>query len=151
YRFHLALQQLHRQVVFGIQETHAAINLASGNRELSQQQFADVRGWMNDAAGKLGDALDRSEKIRLPALRSVEAGQLLRQFLLQNPVIDQLAADSNNIDGKWVGDLMGQLTEVEDKLKRLLFKSLGGILAAQEKIVTDWQRRSETPQTPAAV
>jgi hypothetical protein len=67
----------------------------------------------------------------------------LRHFLLQKEVIEPLTTMTQNIEPDWITRFMGQLLEVQDKLKRILFKSLGGILAAQEQIV----QASQTGQT----
>ena len=47
--------------------------------------------------------------------------------------------DAQTIDPSWIQQFLAQLGEVQDKLKRLLFKSLGGILAAQDQIVQQWK------------
>jgi hypothetical protein len=44
---------------------------------------------------------------------------------------------------------MGQMREVQGKVNRIHFKSLGGILALQEKIAADCTRMwSALPQAP---
>jgi Zn-dependent protease with chaperone function len=137
YRFHLALQDMHRQVVQGVGNAQAALNYAGNRRELSQDEFAQIRETLRQAAGSLFAAVDASKKLRVPALKNMETGQRLRDFLLPKSLIYDLSPDQNTISPEWIQQFLGQLAEVQSKLSRLLFKSLGGILATQEAIVNN--------------
>jgi hypothetical protein len=73
-------------------------------------------------------------------------GDKLGPFLLSEKLIEKLPADSTSLDGTYVNQLMNQMGEVIDKSARILFKSLGGLLALQERIADRWL----LAQTPPA-
>ncbi len=133
YRFHLGIQEMHRTVTQAAQETQAALNYASG-RELTPEEFAEVRGMLRHASQKVFDLLDESARFRMPALKNMCAGESVREFLLQKSLVATLAADTQTINPEWIQRFMAQAGEIQDKLRRLLFKSMGGILALQEQI-----------------
>ncbi len=55
------------------------------------------------------------------------------------------------IQGEWISRFMEQLGEVIEKAQRIHFKSLGGILALQEKLAEQWAAQSRSPVEPAGV
>ena len=67
-------------------------------------------------------------------------GDMMNQRLLP-----ALSKSANSLDGKWIGQLLEQLGEVIDKAKRIHFKSLGGILALQEKLAEQWPAPGRCP------
>jgi hypothetical protein len=138
YRFHLGIQEMHRLVLQATQETHNTLAYAGG-RELSQEEFAYVRGMLRQASQKVIDTLDESERFRIPALKNMTAGESLRDFLLQKSVVGVLAAAQDTIDPTWIPRFLAQTAEVQDKLRRLLFKSMGAILILQEQILQKHQ------------
>lgn len=42
------------------------------------------------------------------------------------------------LDGGWIQEFLSQIGEVLEKMARALFKSLGGLLALQERIAEKW-------------
>jgi hypothetical protein len=56
-----------------------------------------------------------------------------------------MSGASDSLDGRWIGQFLEQLGEVIDKAKRVHFKSLGGILALQEKVAKVWSLEQMTP------
>jgi hypothetical protein len=140
YRFHLGIQEMHRLVLQATQETHNTLAYAGG-RELSQEEFAYVRDMLRQASQKVSDTLDESERFRIPALKNMTAGESLRDFLLQKSVVGVLAAAQDTIDPTWIPRFLAQTAEVQDKLRRLLFKSMGAILILQEQILQKHQNR----------
>ena len=80
------------------------------------------------------------------------AGEPLGPFLLSEPLIKNLTAGTQTLDGNWINALMSQMGEVIDKLRRILFKSLGGILALQESLADRWSTAASPrwcAETPA--
>lgn len=145
YRFHLALQNLHQQIVQACQETQGALSYAGSRQELSADEFAQVRDVFIQSLWKLYEVLKNATKLRIPPLKNMPADLPLREFLLQQRVVGDISSDAPTIDPEWMNRFIAQLGEVQDKLKRLLFKSLGGILASQERIVQ--QSRDYRPTT----
>ena len=95
--------------------------------------------------------LFRSKKLNIPPLRNIPAQTPLRPFLLQKRVISDIEPDAQNIDPSWIQQFLAQLGEVQDKLKRLLFKSLGGILGNQDQILRQWRANGAGAATGVAV
>ncbi|MFO0969154.1 MAG: M48 family metallopeptidase [Gemmataceae bacterium] len=152
YRFHLAAQEMHRNVIKSINETQNILAWASSRRELSPEDFAAVRHGLTEAAGRLHQLLRDANERRIPALRNISAGTVLRDFLLHKPVVRHLGTAEQTIAPDWIQELLGQLAEVQDKLKRILFKSMGGILALQERIVDKYRQKTHAePATTAPV
>src|SRR5262249_24568052 len=90
------------------------------------------------ARDTFGEKLRDANKLLVPALKHMTAGAPLGQFLLDEPLIRPLPVPVSTLDGQWIGRFMEQLNAVIVKLRRIHFKSLGGILALQEKIGSAW-------------
>jgi hypothetical protein len=71
------------------------------------------------------------------------AGEPLRRFLLEKPLVYELRKGERSLEGKWINKFLGQLAEVREKLRRIHFKSLGGILSLQEKIGQQFKIRED--------
>jgi hypothetical protein len=118
-------------------------HLQTCGSNVSQQvmeQAVDVLGLARTA---LANALKFSQSLPLPVLVNMEAGAPLRSLLLDEELVYSLRSDDDSISGKWVGKLMRQLSLVLDRLKRVHFKSLGAILALQERLSAAWMARCE--------
>lgn len=134
YRFHLSVQEMFKMTTAAIGHIHNAMNYAGSRGELSQNEFAQVRQMLIESANWLHEVISKARGMEVPPLKNIPEGLDLGRFLLQKPRVRVLGAMEERIPPEWVTDLMNQLVEVQDKLKRLTFKSLGGILAAQERI-----------------
>jgi Zn-dependent protease with chaperone function len=133
YRFHQNIQNLHRALAQALNQAQWALNRAGG-RELSQREFADLIHHLQGSAQILRDSLASADRLQIPTLRNMPAKQRLGPFLLAKQPLVNLSSGATSIPPAWLSDLFAQLGEVMDKLRRLLFKSLGGILAAHEQI-----------------
>lgn len=134
YRFHISIQGFHRAVVQAVNEAQYALNYAGGRGELSPQEFADLRHCLQRSAQTLRDTLASADRLRIPTLRNMPTRTRLGPFLLNKEPMLVLGDEANSIPPVWINDLFVQTGEVLDKLRRLLFKSLGGILTLQEQI-----------------
>jgi hypothetical protein len=139
YRFHIAVQDMHKLLSGHNQNMQITLNQIAGARELSQEDFQAVVAVFQNAHQGLADQLDAADRLRLPAMTNMTAGERLGPFLLSQPLLTVVSGHSNSLDGAWINKFLGQLGEVLDKLKRIHFKSLGGILALQEKLAERWQ------------
>jgi Zn-dependent protease with chaperone function len=134
YRFHLAVQEIHGQLSGQSQNVQAALNQLAGKRELTQNEFHMAVAVLGQARDALWQQLNTANQLRLPALKNVTAGEPLGLMLLNRPLVPRLSGDSNCLQGEWINQFMQQLGEVIHKAQRIHFKSLGGILALQEKL-----------------
>lgn len=149
YRFHLAIQEMHTSLVAHSRHVNGMLASMSGRREVSQDQFQEAVAALRDAHNALSKNLANAAHLHLPALTNVTAGQPLTSLLRTEPLIRNLHHDIKTLDGQWIGTFMGQLQEVIQKLARVLFKSLGGLLALQERIAERWHAASlKEPEKP---
>jgi Zn-dependent protease with chaperone function len=148
YRFHLAVQNIHSILVAysrHVQETLAGL---AGQRQVEQGQFQHALAVMREAHDALRAQLDAAHGLYLPPLSNMNAGDKLGPFLLGEPLMKNLPAGAQTLEGQWIGQLLGQMGEVIDKTARILFKSLGGILAIQERLAERWLAAREKAASP---
>jgi hypothetical protein len=138
YRFHLAIQEMHTTLVAHSRYIESLLTAMSGRRQVSSDEFQQTLAALRDAHNTLAKTLANASQLCLPALKNVTAGQPLNTLLRTEPLIGNLHHDIKTLDGEWIGTFMGQLQEVMQKLARTLFKSLGGLLALQERIAERW-------------
>jgi hypothetical protein len=79
--------------------------------------------------------------LKLPPLTNMNAGAPLGPYLFNRAVVKDLPPAVSTLDGQWIGELMSQVGEATGKAARILFKSLGGILALQDNVAADWHAR----------
>ena len=106
-----------------------------------------VSGLQAPAAGEIwrdrrsGEAwLIGADKLRLPALKNMKEGAKLGTFLVPGSVVKGLRPGAQRFTSKWLGKFLNQLGAMEERIRRIHFKSLGGILALQEEIIRTWLR-----------
>src|SRR5262249_41154094 len=146
YRFHLALQGMLRNLQGRQMAVGQAMQFLSQNRQLAEGDFHEVVRIFRDARKELGKTLKDADEHPLPALRNLEAGKPLGLFLLDEDLVDRLDPDTQSIQGEWIGAFLRQLGEVTDRLRRIHFKSVGGILALQERV--EREARKQLPPEP---
>lgn len=105
---------------------------------MTEEEFQGTRAILGAAHGALGEALQTAAALRFPALKNVTPGAPLGPMLLSRPLVPCIFVRGNSLDGDLIGQFMAQLAEVLDRAQRVHFKSLGGILALQEKIAEQW-------------
>lgn len=137
YQFHLAAQEILKTVSTELARMSGLLEFLSTQEQRSEEDFNEISRLMREARGALANALHLASQLGLPALRNMQAGARFSHFLLTDPLVDELPSGSS-ITGEWVGKLMGQLHEVQSKARRIHFKSIGAILALQEKISGQW-------------
>jgi Zn-dependent protease with chaperone function len=148
YRFHLAVEALHSVLAVRSRNVQATLSALSGRREVSQGEFQAALQTLRETQYLLQEQLGVAKGLKLPPLRNMTAGEPLGPFLLSEPLVPNLSAGTQTLDGAWIGRLLTQMGEVIDKTARILFKSLGGLLALQERLAERWATPA-TPPTPA--
>jgi len=142
YRFHQAVQEIHAELVAHKQQVEVSLREIGGKQRLSQHEFQVTLAVFAQAHEALVRLLERSDALKLPPLTNVTAGEPLRAILLNRPLVNGLSRSTKSLDGVWVGQFQEQLADVLDRVQRLHFKSLGGILALQEKFAEQWTART---------
>ena len=133
YRFHLELQKIWRELKDQDAPLGAAVNFLQNlaTSRLESQHFKEALSIFRAAHHALRDALKASEDMH-PALKNMPAGESLREFLLQKRLVEGLSKYEESLNTKWINKLLDQMREVQKKVDRIHFKSLGGILALHE-------------------
>jgi Zn-dependent protease with chaperone function len=138
YRFHASVQELLQSMLAQQDRLQGILNFLSTNQQLSQADFAEVRNVLADIHATLTQNLKHAETLHTPALTNVPAGSTLFPLIVDrgDTALPPLAGDS--ISGEWLGKLIARLQGVLVRLRRVHFKSLGSLLAFQERLATGW-------------
>lgn len=141
YEFQLGLQWMSAELMRTrhVIEDGLAI-LDGGGRQLDQASFQQLSSSLDLGHRMFSDLLEQSRSMIFPELKNMPTGRPLREFVLQEARVPPNAS-FDRIDGAWIQHLMAQMAEVDDKLQRLFFKSIGGLLTLQEEIVTNVRER----------
>jgi hypothetical protein len=134
YRFHLAVQYMHRQLLTHNQEVSATLNQLVGQTQLTRSRFNSAVEVFSRAEVALRHWLEAAGQLRVPALKNMTSGQVLGPFLLSRPPVPMSFHRGNELDMNKVGLLLETLGEVLDKTQRILTRSMGGLLVLQETI-----------------
>jgi Zn-dependent protease with chaperone function len=138
YSFHLAVQDILSQLIGYQNYIQEVMGRVAGQRQVPQELFQQTLAALRTARDTFQQKLEDADKLTLPALKHMTAGAPLGEFLLEEPLVRPLKASTSSLNGEWVGKFMEQLNGVIVKMRRIHFKSLGGILALQERIVQQW-------------
>jgi len=142
YRFHLGAQDFLRKLSIERANAEAVVQYLVSRSQLSEQEMRDAIAGLNAAHAVLDNGLREADSLMLPRLKNMETGQPLGDFLLEDRLVSPLDPSANSIAGDWIGAFFRQVALVLDRLRRIYFKSMGGILALQEQIAKAWQERA---------
>jgi hypothetical protein len=145
YRFHLAVQELHMTLAAHSQHVQVTLSGLGRERQVSQAQFQNALAALRGAHEALRSQLQAAHDLLLPPLKNMAAGSALGPFLLSDRLVRGLGADADTLEPAWINQLMNQTGEVIDKAARILFKSLGGLLALQERVAERWVAAQDAP------
>jgi Zn-dependent protease with chaperone function len=135
YRFHMALQALLQGLLRDQARIQALVNYLSGNSQLQEDDFNEVRSTLRDIHETLQLNLQDASKWRTPAFTNIPAGSSLVALIMDRGDTRLPPLSDDNISGEWLGKLINRLEGVLRRVKRLHFKSLGSLLAFQESLV----------------
>ncbi len=120
--------------------------LSSKEDGLEKKEFAQALASLQEAQRSVSLEFDRAKALPMPPLQNVQPGLPLSAYLLEEPLVAPLPPDVKSIDGKWAGALMQQVSQIEERCRRLYFKSMGAILGQQEAIAQRY--RSQQADAP---
>ena len=139
YDFHLRLQDMlraARQEEYRLAALFQFLSTKEGS--LSKSDFEQVRSALAESHRNIQTAYEQTRSAVLPALQNMQTGQLLSDYLLDEPLISPLPP-GDKIDGNWASALGRQISQIEDRCRRLYFKSMGAILTRQEAIAQNYR------------
>ena len=137
YRFHMVLQGIYKTARDHNDEADfylSALNAMPENTApgIRSDFVGEVLHVLREARKALREVLKETRDIDMPAMKHFEEGDNLSDYLLEDELIRP--AGEHGVSGKWLNKLFRQINEVKSKSARLHFKSLGQILALQERI-----------------
>jgi Zn-dependent protease with chaperone function len=143
YEFHLKLQDL--LALLEVQQglvNGVLARLAAQGRIEGEQAVAAIQIF-REARDALQYAMRAARVEDMPALHGVTAGEAFGRRLLDEDVISDPMYTSRTIEAWWAKRFLKQLATVRFRLRRFHFKSLGGILALQERIAQAYRAGAE--------
>jgi Zn-dependent protease with chaperone function len=138
YRFHLALQELHRELEQARSAFEGVLEFLAQAGELDEGDYESVVMGCRAAHEGLSQAYEGARVLVIPRLENMDAGVNLGEFLFPEGLIDDYLLMTRQFDGALLQGLIEQYGQVLGRLVRLHFKSMGGILALQERIGQAW-------------
>jgi Zn-dependent protease with chaperone function len=151
YAFHLGLQGLFHELRDQEWPVGWVLQVLTTQRQITADHFFAIRTLLKDAYDVLARCLVEAAELTMPALKNMKAGQPLRAFLLELPLLRNLKPITRRLRASWIIKYLNQFSEVINKVRRLHFKSLGAILQLQEKIAAaflTWQHAPPAPVVP---
>jgi Zn-dependent protease with chaperone function len=138
YRFHLTVQQILKQLGGGHDWVESVLGYLSGVTQLTEDEYRQVVDGALAAHEAFCQGLAGAGGVALPGLKHVPAGKSLGEFLLRQRTLADFRLEGKALHPKQLvrslGKLREDLGEMRDRVRRVHFKSLGGILALQESI-----------------
>lgn len=152
YHFHLDLQIICRRLRSQDSPVGAAVSFLANQKtgKIEPEYFDAALSIFREAHHSLRDSLGFAEDMPVPELKNMRAGEPLRKFLLEAPLVEGVSVYDISLSPKWINKLLRQMREVQHKVQRVHSKSLGGLLALQERIGEECLRRWSDP-APALV
>ncbi len=142
YDFHLTCQKMLRRLVMERSSLQNMLDaIADRGGQLPQHEFRAMLRSCRDARKALDKVLEEADDLPMPDLANMKKGKPLGHFLLKKNLVEKLDRDEYVVTAEWIRKLMSQLLEVENKLRRIHFKSLGGILLMQDRIHQRWKEQ----------
>ncbi|MBO0698619.1 MAG: M48 family metalloprotease [Zavarzinella sp.] len=138
YRFHMAVQRQLEWLLGARGELQGALDFLARNPELPEGDFRQVRSALHGIQHALAEAQTDARRIKAPALSNVPAGTPVSDLIADRSDGPLPALYGDRITGEYLGALATRLDAMLGRLKRLHFKSLGGLLAFQERLAAEW-------------
>jgi Zn-dependent protease with chaperone function len=115
-------------------------------RDAAQQILNDMHAILRTIKNNITTAHDH----RLPALSNVPAGTTLGQLIMERDQEELDEITLQQLSGEWIGKLAGKLNAMLTRVKRVHFKSMGGLLQLQERLMQDGRPLVETSAAASA-
>jgi Zn-dependent protease with chaperone function len=149
YHFHLAVQEMIQTLTYWNHHIQESFNQVTAQREPSPESLHYVGLALREAQDALGKHIAAANTLRMPAFKNMQAGQALSVFLDAKPVIHDLFGSAQFMDGSWLDEILKRHGEIIDKLRRVLFKSLGSLICFQEQVGEKYKAHYATGAGPS--
>jgi hypothetical protein len=138
YKFHLPIIKLYIDLDDRFNEADAYFRAWSNmNPEYVTEDFiAELLHSLRSARKCLKNTLKEAAELDVPMMKNYTGEESLDEFLLDQKMIKEMPERPKV---EWVHKMMTQVLQVLKKLRRLHFKSMGGILKLQEGIAKEFR------------
>jgi len=148
YRFHQAVQNMIGTLTHWERQVGEAFEFVGGKRDPEPGAVQAVMATLQQAQYALDNQIGAAANVRLPALKNMRAGDLLSFFLDAKPTIRRFIGTEQMVNGTWLKQMLDRQADTIDKLRRILFKSLGSLICFQERLGEEWKARHATAESP---
>jgi Zn-dependent protease with chaperone function len=145
YRFQLAVQEMIGSLGYWQRQVEQAFQGVAGQREPDPAAVQTLVAVLARAQDALDNQFAVASQLRLPALKNMRAGEPLSFFLDARPTIRGFIGAEQWASGTWIKQMIERQAEAIDKLRRILFKSLGSLLSFQERVGEEWKGKYAAP------
>jgi Peptidase family M48 len=143
YRFHMTIQRLFSRFIHAQGQLQNVFDFLSRNAELAQEDFFEVQSILQDIQDSLKEAVMDARRVKIPELSNVEDGMRLDELIADRNDTRLRGLSANSIRGEYLMGLANRLDAMLGRLRRLHFKSLGGLLACQERLAAEWAAQAQ--------
>jgi hypothetical protein len=152
YRFHTQLQKIWQELRTQEENIQNAWNYlcSAQSTQVQEHEFREALTVFRTAHRSLKECLHDAQEMIIPPLKNMPAGTPLRDFLLDKKLVEGLSEYETTLKSKWIDKLRDQCRQVKLKADRIHYKSLGRILALQEKIGADCLKLWGMPEAASA-
>ncbi len=135
YRFHSIEQGLLKGMIDEQNRLRSILDYLAEHRQMRAHQFYAVKAALEEIQTSLTINLDDAKRFQTPALTNLPAGSNLYDFIVDRTAIRLDNWYGDTISGESIGKLLTRLHGVVNRIRRLDRKSLGALLAFQERLV----------------
>jgi Zn-dependent protease with chaperone function len=145
YRFHMTLKGLFQGMLNEQARLQAILDIISKNSQMAEDDFRRVSDALGEIHRTLTVNLEDAKNFTTPSWTNVPAGSSLFSLIVDRGDTALPELSGNSISGQWLSKLMTRLDGVLSRLRRVHFKSLGSLLACQEKLAGEWRSVAAEP------
>lgn len=132
YGFHYQLQECFVRARGIRAKVNEVLQQLAETTELEKDTAREFTRIFSNCSLGMGKILEKANDMSIPILRNMEKVQSLKHFLMENPLANILVGEWDSVK---IETFIGQVETIIDRMRRLHFKSLAGILELQEQIV----------------
>lgn len=149
YRFHLALQELLQRMLGEQNRLNAVLNALMNNQQLSSEDFQAVRDALESIRQSTDECQEQARELRTPDLTNVPGGSSLYSLIVDRDERPLPPIAEQEVSGEWISRLANRCEAVLGRVRRVHFKSLGSLLAFQERLVSQCKPGKQPAAPPA--
>jgi hypothetical protein len=138
YQAHVRLQEILEKTAAQQAQVFALIQSLSSTRRPTPQDQQRAVAALRQARGTLEWAAAASRSIQMPPLPDLSPGLPLSHYVAPAGVVPDIPTNAWPT-GEWVQSLVRQLGELRERVEPVHVKSLGAVLALQERIAAAWR------------